>query len=219
MHGAPFPDWQVVCPELAILADETALIRAEALRVQALPGWFSHHQRADYEHDADWRIFPIYLFDRINADNVGRMPHTSALLARIPCLRAALLSYLGPQGEIRPHRGPPEISNFILRCHLGLSVPDGCAIQIHGEVRPIQEGTWLVFDDLLEHSSINPSSQGRLVLLCDIARPGPPPLPLTEPPWSERSKSWPLGWEEIGAAGRYIPVPDFAHGLATLAAV
>ncbi len=210
----PFPDWRALRPELELLRRGSPTIQAEARAIQGQPGWFDLRQRGNDEHGADWCIFPLYLFDKLNLDNSAAMPGTCDLLARIPHLRSAAISRIGPGTEIQPHQGPPEISTFILRVLMGLDVRGECVIRIGDEERPLVEGELLMFDDLLFHQSFNRSGAHRSVLIIDIDRPPPLPLELVEAPWAERSASWPRGWEEVGAAGRYIPVEDFARGWA-----
>jgi hypothetical protein len=53
-----------------------------------------------------------------------------------------------------------------------LIVPDGCALQVGSEVRRWHEGKCLVFDDTVEHSAWNNSTESRIVLLVDFVRPG-----------------------------------------------
>ena len=65
-------------------------------------------------------------------------PQTVALLKRVPGVRTALLSKLGPGTVLGAHRGWADLSNHILRTHLGLIVPgDGaqCGTWVQGEVR------------------------------------------------------------------------------------
>lgn len=211
-----FPDWRTTCPELDRLRQGLVTIQTEVRQTHGLPGWFDLRQRANDEHAADWCIFPLYLFDKLNIDNVAAMPETCAILEQIPGLRSAAISRLGPGTEIRPHRGPPEVSNFIIRVLFGVEVKGECVIRIDGDERLLREGEPLMFDDLMTHESLNRSGNHRSVLIIDLDRPTPLPLDLVEPDWEQRSASWPRGWEEVGAAGRYLPVPDLRSGLQAL---
>lgn len=211
----PFPDWRAVSPELELLWKGSATIQAEAAAIQGQAGWFDLRRRDCDEHGADWCVFPIYLFDKLNLDNSAALPATCDLLARIPSLRSAAISRIGPGTEIQLHQGPPEISTFILRVLMGLDVRGECVIRIADEERPVLEGELLMFDDLMFHQSFNRSGAHRCVLILDLDRPQPLPLDLVEAPWAERAAGWPRGWEEVGAAGRYVPVEDFARGWAT----
>ena len=59
-----------------------------------------------------------------------------------------------------------------LTCHLGLLVPEGCAIEVGGEARPWSEGGLLVMDTSFPHRTWNDSPDDRYVLMLNIVRPG-----------------------------------------------
>ena len=44
-------------------------------------------------------------------------------------------SRLAPGAHIVPHRGYEGYSGYVLRLHLGLQVPDGCAMRVHRNAR------------------------------------------------------------------------------------
>lgn len=212
-HLEPFPDWRAIYPELAILEENAAAVRAEVLAIRDGPGWFPWVQSHLYDADTEWTIFPFYGFDKLLVENAARVPRTRELLAQVPGVKTAIFSHLGPGARINPHEGPPALSNFTLRCHLGLIVPDGCGIGCAGQVRPIVEGKLLMFDDILEHHGFNPGPDHRYVLIFDVARPEPRPLDLPLPVWGENLPVWPRGWEAIGAHGTFVPAPTIRAGL------
>ena len=55
--------------------------------------------------------------------------------------------------------------------HLGLAVPDDCALNVGGEARTWQPGKVLAFDDTYEHEAWNRSERARAVLLMDAWNP------------------------------------------------
>jgi aspartate beta-hydroxylase len=72
--------------------------------------------------------------------------------------------------HIGAHRGP---TNLRLRCHLGISVPEGdCAIRVGEETRRWSEGECLIFSDYYEHEAWNHSEDDRIVLIVDLWHPG-----------------------------------------------
>ena len=71
--------------------------------------------------------------------------------------------------KITPHTG---CSNKVLRCHLGLNIPDNCAIRVGNQTKSWQQGKCLIFDDTLEHEAWNLSTSDRIVLLIDFLKPG-----------------------------------------------
>ena len=133
-----------------------------------------------------WTVVPLcYTFPANDArntawvePNAARFPFTSALLRRVPGLRTALFSRLGPRTSLASHQGWAQLSNHVLRVHLALSVPAGggapppCGIVCADEIRFHEQGKALVFDDSQLHSAFNlHASEARVVLIIDLARP------------------------------------------------
>jgi beta-hydroxylase len=88
------------------------------------------------------------------------------LIENIPNLVTAGFSSLRPGTHIAPHTGYPD---GVLRCHLGLVVPEtGCGIRVGDETRHWEVGKCLVFDDTLEHEAWNHSDRTRVILLLDF---------------------------------------------------
>ena len=82
-------------------------------------------------------------------------------------MTTAGFSFLAPGTVIRPHIG---YSGEVLRCHLGLIVPEGCALRVGAETRNWDAGKRLVFDDTVEHEAWNSGAEGRAVLLIYFRR-------------------------------------------------
>ncbi|KAH8045718.1 peptide-aspartate beta-dioxygenase [Aureococcus anophagefferens] len=66
-------------------------------------------------------------------------------------------------------------------CHLGLDVPEGCALTVGGEARRWRAGEFLAFDPSWPHSAENPTAADRYVLL----------LPLRDGVATTTSPRWP----------------------------
>jgi ornithine lipid ester-linked acyl 2-hydroxylase len=124
-----------------------------------------------------WKSFFFYAYGVRIASNCARCPQTAALLDRIEGMKSGFFSILRPGTHLRPHRGHYA---GVLRYHLGLIVPDveRCRIRVGGTVAHWQEGSSLIFDDTFEHEVWNDSSEMRVVLFVDFARPLPYPLAL-----------------------------------------
>ena len=58
---------------------------------------------------------------------------------------------------------------MVLRCHLGLSVPPDCYLQVGDFKKTWEDGKTLVFDDTYIHSAANNSDQPRVILLLDFS--------------------------------------------------
>jgi aspartyl/asparaginyl beta-hydroxylase (cupin superfamily) len=117
-----------------------------------------------------WDTFSLYRKGKRHARNSARCPETMRLLSRSPHgLRQAMFTKLHPGAHLTPHTGGV---NVVLTCHLGLVIPDGCAIRVGGETRAWTPGRCLVFDDSFVHEAWNHGSATRIVLLWDVWHPG-----------------------------------------------
>ena len=121
--------------------------------------------------------------------NCELVPKTTALLQKIPGIRDAFFSELGPGVVLDEHFGYADQSNYVLRCHVPLIVPENipvpgadggetglvrppCYVECDGERRHHVLGEPIVFDDSKLHSAGNLSpNQSRTVLILDFARP------------------------------------------------
>jgi aspartyl/asparaginyl beta-hydroxylase (cupin superfamily) len=183
-----FYDWQDTFPFLQPVIDAGPSILAEA---RAARRWFAWPERNLYNEEAghEWRVFPFcYTFPGDDPSKTVWLqpaetacPRTAALLRRIPGIRTALLSRMGPKTSLATHQGWAMLSNHVLRCHLGLDVPadeaNTCGMVVEDEIRHHATGSVLIFDDSKHHSAFNNHSKAtRVILIVDIARP--PGLPL-----------------------------------------
>jgi len=148
-------NWRVIHGEMA------------ALREGDFMAW---PERSIYG-ETGWRTFGLYAFGQKQRRGCALCPQTARLVRRIPGITMAGFSRLAPGARITPHRGYEGYSGFVLRCHLGLEVPEGCAIRVGGETREWQAGKCLVFDDSYEHEAWNRGPHTRTVLLIDFRNP------------------------------------------------
>ena len=151
-------------------------IRAEylALSDDAFEPWV---QREMY--GTGWNVYGLWAFGERIEGALAECPNTAKALSEVPGLSTAGFSRLHAGAEIAPHVGWVKT---VYRAHLGLVVPDDCAIRVGDETRVWAEGRCLVFDDTVEHEAWNRSGETRAVLLFDFSRPGMEHLPLDEPP-------------------------------------
>ena len=80
----------------------------------------------------------------------------------------ALFSVLKAKTHIPPHWG---MLNTRLIVHLPLIVPSDCRLRVGNEIRPVEAGKAMIFDDSIEHEAWNDSDETRVVLLFEIWRP------------------------------------------------
>ncbi len=118
-------------------------------------------------YNQGWNVFGLR-FQAIDLPEAHEMcPVISGLISRYDDLIDTLgFSVLNPGTVIHPHKG---ITDTVLRCHMGISVPEGdCAIRVGDEIYKWQNGVAFVFDDTLEHEAWNKTDQKRIVMLMDL---------------------------------------------------
>ncbi len=134
-------------------------------------------------YESGWNVFGLYAFGRKMNQNCALCPETTRAVERIPDLVTAGFSWMEPGTHIKPHVG---YTKAVLRCHLGLIIPEHCSLRVGSEERSWQEGKTLIFDDTTEHEAWNRSNDVRVVLLLDFKRPGGT-APVKAPGWIEQS--------------------------------
>jgi len=128
------------------------------------------------ETESSWKIIPLMAFGKWSEKNTKLFPMTTKQLKKVNGLISAGFSKLGPETILKLHKGWADLSNNVLRCHLGLVVPKNkCKVFVLGNSNDemIQkEGKWIIFDDSLYHSASNEDKEKeRIILLVDINRP------------------------------------------------
>ena len=152
----------------AVLADERGLAPYVQLRPNRPPPANS------LLNDARWSAFNLFEDGKPVEENARRCPATMKALeaAPIPHIRGrspmALFSILKGGTHIEPHFG---MLNTRLIVHIPLVVPPGCRLRVGNEIRTVEEGRALIFDDSFEHEAWNDSDQARAILLFEIWRP------------------------------------------------
>ena len=131
-----------------------------------------------FVYTKEWKLLPlldrgrmaqhgVVGIDKELERNQRNFPRTVEALARLPGLVAAGFSRLAPGTRIHPHKG---IDHSVLRCHLGLVVPPGCTLHVHGVQRQWEDGCVWLFDDTYAHEVWSDSDQPRVVLITDFTR-------------------------------------------------
>jgi beta-hydroxylase len=124
--------------------------------------------------DDKWLSVVLYGYGYRSERVCDLCPETAKLLGIVPGLETAIFSILQPGAVIPRHRG---ISKGVIRCHLGLMVPEkreDCVISIVDVPHSWEEGKLLIFDDTHFHRVVNDTDQDRVVLLFDFHRPMKP---------------------------------------------
>src|SRR5262249_52297947 len=79
-----------------------------------------------------------------------------------------MFSALNPGGHIAPHHAT---YNWTFNIHLGLTIPDNCALRVKDETRRWEEGKCFVFDASFEHEAWNRGDFTRFILLLTTYHP------------------------------------------------
>lgn len=125
-------------------------------------------------NNPDWSALYLWKNGALVEENASRCPRTMEALtaAPIPHIRTrspmVLFSRLKPGTHIPPHNG---MLNTRLICHIPLIVPPACRLRVGNEIRQVEEGKALIFDDSIEHEAWNDSDKTRIVLLLEVWRP------------------------------------------------
>ncbi len=127
-----------------------------------------------------WTILPFMAFRKWHNKNINLCPKLYNLLKKLePKLVNAALSKLGPNTKLDYHYGWGNLSNHVLRCHLGLIIPNNafvyCRNSEHDKFDNVvkqEVQKWIVFDDSKWHSADNQDTNNdRIVLILDMIRP------------------------------------------------
>ena len=153
-------------PFVVTLEDNWQLIREECSRLleQEYDPWV---QGAMYE--SGWRIYALAALDKRIPGHAEKCPQTTEIISSIAGVTLAGFSRMAPGTIIKPHVG---WAKSVYRLHLGLIVPQECALRVGTQTRRWEEGQCLIFDDTVEHEAWNKSNDVRINLLLDFLRPG-----------------------------------------------
>ena len=183
-------------PELDVLRDNWRTIRDEGMSL-----FDEGHIRAAASYNdvgfnsffrSGWKRFYLNWYGDFLPSAKALCPRTTALLAAVPSVRAAMFAVLPPGSKLQTHRDPFAGS---LRYHLGLKVPRqgrNCRIVVDGQPYRWTEGEAVMFDETYIHYAENCTGETRLILFCDIERP----LTNRGARWINRQ----IGWRMIKAA-------------------
>jgi beta-hydroxylase len=151
-------------PFTIILENQWRLIERElrAIHPRSFAAW-----PEKFLYEGTWNVFGFYAFGQKMLGNCALCPDTTRLLESIPGMTTAGFSFLKSGTVIKPHFG---YSDSVLRCHLGLIIPEECGLRVGTETQRWENGKCIVFDDTIEHEAWNNGNSDRTVLLIDFKR-------------------------------------------------
>jgi beta-hydroxylase len=166
-------------PELRAVTAQWQMIREEALKL-----FDEGYIRAAASYNdigfntffrTGWKRFYLKWYGDFLPSAATLCPQTTALLAKIPSINAAMFTVLPPGSRLGAHRDPFAGS---LRYHLGLVTPNSpeCCIIVDGERYHWKDGEAVMFDETYIHEAANRTDVTRVILFCDIERPLSNPL-------------------------------------------
>ena len=118
-----------------------------------------------------WSAFRLQRLGVWNTENCAIFPRTYKLLKELDiplAVRGVCFAKQTPGSGVGSHS---DGRNFILTSHLGLQIPVGCWINVGGEERSWKEGKLTTLDTSFVHSTGNPTSEDRHVLIIDFWHP------------------------------------------------
>lgn len=166
-----YEHWPTFLPIRDALQAHWPEMRAEALSLLEVKGaYVAWPEQGIYR--GQWDVFGLRWQDAW-LPSQALAPRTAACLKPYESwVVNAGFSVMRPSTHITPHHG---YTHQVLRTHLGLVVPTvsagRVALRVGREIRPWQEGQWLLFDDTREHEAWNQSTELRIVLLMDLRKP------------------------------------------------
>jgi aspartate beta-hydroxylase len=117
----------------------------------------------------EWKALYLKEHGEEFPENRAMCPEATRIIADDPRIENyVIFSALDPQGHIAPHHAT---YNWTFNVHLGLIVPDDCALRVKGEARRWEEGKCMVFDGSFEHEAWNRGDFTRFILLIAIYHP------------------------------------------------
>lgn len=135
--------------------------------------WPEHDLWKRPNFSTSWKVIPLMTFGEWSKFS-DYFPKTKGLFQNFEVINIGF-SKLGPKTKLKLHKGWGNLSNNILRCHLGIDVPEECYLYVmdpYGNHYQKQENNkMIIFDDSLYHSANNNSNKDRIVMIIDLKRP------------------------------------------------
>ena len=155
--------------ELSIFNDNFNLIKNELLNnIDIMQDWLLKDK--DNKFYSKHTIIPIYGYNKWSK-YANKFPQTVDLINKIKDIITCCFLKLSKNSRLDKHYGYNPSSNYILRNHLGLKIPNNCGMWVNGEIKYHKDNEWITFDDSKLHTAFNNSNEDRYILLIDLKRP------------------------------------------------
>ena len=133
-------------------------------------GLFQNNSCLDNFSNHVWYNYAFKWYDNTNIYTQQICPVITSIVNRYDNIAAAFISILEPFSYLKPHNGS---SKAVIRYLFPINIPndkENCYMIINGEKHIWTENIPIIFDDTVEHSSINNTDEYRAVLFLDIIR-------------------------------------------------
>lgn len=135
---------------------------------------YMHYKTNSILTNGSWDIYPFFYNGSMFPHVKLRFPKTMQFIETLPrnCFDYpwgnAVFSNLNPGSRIEAHT---SIDNLRVRCHLGISVAEGCQIRIAHHLLNWENGKVLFFEDYFEHEVWHDGDEPRVVFIVDSWHP------------------------------------------------
>jgi len=164
-----FYNTRILYPELNCFIDNFELIKKElSNNINTMQDWLLKDK--DHTFYSKHTIIPIYGYNKWSKYALD-FSETANLIKIVKNIDTLCFLKLAGNTRLNKHYGYNPSSNYILRSHLGINVPNNCGMWVNGEIKLHKEREWLTFDDSKLHTAFNNSNEDRYILLVDIKRP------------------------------------------------
>jgi hypothetical protein len=164
-----FYDTLLIYEQLSIFNNNIDLIKNELFNnINIMQDWLLKDKENKFY--SKHTIIPIYGYNKWSK-YAKKFPTTVNLLNEIKNVITCCFLKLSKNSRLDKHYGYNPSSNYILRNHLGLKIPDNCGLWVNGEIKYHKENSWITFDDSKLHTAFNNSNEERYILLIDMKRP------------------------------------------------
>ena len=139
----------------------------EYLKSHNLIGYFI---KSMVSRENSWKTIPLRTWGIQQFKNQKHFPVTYSIIQKYPEITSSSFNLLEAKSKIHMHCGD---TNTIYRCHLGLEIPataPECAFKVKEEIRPWENGKWLIFIDAYNHEAWNNSEKDRFIFVVDVVR-------------------------------------------------
>jgi hypothetical protein len=162
-------DTLLIFDQLSIFNENFDLVKNELFNnIQIMQDWLLKDKENRFY--AKHTIIPIYGYNKWSK-YAKNFPITINLLNKVKDVITCAFLKLSKNSRLDKHYGYNPFSNYILRNHLGLKIPNNCGLWVNNEIKYHNEGSWITFDDSKLHTAFNSSNEERYILLIDLKRP------------------------------------------------